>query len=61
MDIESAQPRSEGSSPRALSSQANDRKELAWAFFGLILWSAVVFGGLYELGHVLGHVLFDWW
>ena len=60
MDVESAQPRSEGSAPRALSGPPSDRKELAWAFLGLILWSAVVIGGLFEVGHVLGHV-FHWW
>ncbi len=61
MDVESAQPRSKGSAPRAFSSQPSERKELAWAFLGLILWSAVVFGGLFEVGHVLGHVVFHWW
>jgi hypothetical protein len=61
MDVEFAQPRSEGSSPRALSSQASERKELAWAFLGLILWSAVVIGGLLEIGRVLGHFIFNWW
>jgi hypothetical protein len=61
MDVEIAQPSSEGSAPRAFASQPSERKELAWAFLGLILWSAVVIGGVMEVGYVLGHAVFHWW
>jgi hypothetical protein len=39
----------------------DDRKELAWAFLGLILWSGVVLGGLFGLGYVLGHSILHLW
>jgi hypothetical protein len=40
---------------------AGDQKEVAWAFLGLVLWSAVVLGGLVGAGHVLGHFVFHRW
>jgi hypothetical protein len=61
MDLESTQSRSEGSASRALPSPPSEHKELAWACFGLILWSAVLFGGLLEVGNVVGHLVFHWW
>jgi len=39
----------------------DDRKELAWAFLGLILWSGVVLGGLFGLGYILGHSILHLW
>jgi hypothetical protein len=61
MDVESAQSSSPGSTPRALANPPSERKELAWAFLGLILWSAVVFGGIFGIGYVLGHAMLHWW
>jgi hypothetical protein len=40
---------------------ADDRKELAWAFLGLILWSGVVLGGLFGIGYVVGHSILHLW
>lgn len=39
----------------------DEHKEMAWAFLGLILWSAVVIGGLLGAGHVLGHYVLHLW
>jgi hypothetical protein len=61
MDIEPTQPRSQGSNPRALANPPSERRELAWAFLGLILWSAVVFGGIFGVGYVFGHAMLHWW
>jgi Na+-driven multidrug efflux pump len=61
MDVETAQRSSEGSTPRVSSSSGSERKELAWAAFGLVLWSAVVFGGIFGVGYVLGHAILHWW
>ena len=41
--------------------KGSDQTELAWAFIGLILWSAVVFGGIFGVGYVVGHSIFHWW
>jgi hypothetical protein len=52
------------SDPGVLSKQGspgNDQKELAWAFLGLILWSAVVLGAIFGVGYVIGHSVFHWW
>lgn len=62
MDIERSQPSgAKASNPVAVSSQSGDQKELAWAFLGLLLWSAVVFGAIFGVGYVLGHSLLHWW
>jgi hypothetical protein len=39
----------------------DDKKELAWAFLGLILWSGVVLVGVFGAGYVLGHSIFHIW
>jgi hypothetical protein len=40
---------------------ADDKKELAWAFLGLILWSGVVLVGVFGAGYVLGHSILHIW
>jgi hypothetical protein len=44
-----------------LANPPSERRELAWAFLGLILWSAVVFGGIFGVGYVFGHAMLHWW
>jgi hypothetical protein len=62
MDLEQSHSQGVKSSNAATgSSAAGDQKELAWAFIGLILWSAVVFGALFGLGYVVGHSVLHWW
>jgi len=62
MDVEQSQPSgAKSSNPSAGSNRGGDQKELAWAFFGLILWSAVVFGAIFGAGYVLGHSILHWW
>ena len=62
MDVESSQAASaKGSRPGALPNPASDQKELAWAFVGLILWSAVVLGGVFGVSYFLGHAVLHWW
>jgi hypothetical protein len=39
----------------------DDKKELAWAFLGLILWSGVVLIGVFGAGYVLGHSILHIW
>ena len=39
----------------------DDKKELAWAFLGLILWSGVVLVGVFGAGYVLGHSILHIW
>jgi hypothetical protein len=60
MDLEQSQPASAKRASAAVSNNS-DQSELAWAFLGLILWSAVVFGGIFGVGYVLGHAFFHWW
>ena len=62
MDVD--HPPTSGAKPAnssAVANNASDSRELAWAFLGLLLWSAVVFGGIIGAGYVLGHALFHWW
>jgi len=61
MDVETTTTSPKGSRPGALSNPASDQKELAWAFVGLILWSAVVLSGVFAVGYFLGHALLHWW
>jgi hypothetical protein len=61
MEVDNTQPSAKGSNPTALSNRGDDRKELAWAFLGLILWSAVVLGAIFGVGYVVGHSVFHWW
>jgi hypothetical protein len=61
MDVETTQTSAKGSNPAALSNQANDQKELAWAFVGLLLWSGVVLVGIFGVGYIVGHAILHWW
>lgn len=61
MDVDPTRPSAKGSNPTALPNQGDDQKELAWAFLGLILWSAVVLGGIFGVGNILGHSVFHLW
>ena len=66
MDVDQPQPSgaktsSSAAVPATVPNTGGDQKELAWAFFGLILWSAVVFGAIFGVGYVLGHSVFHWW
>jgi hypothetical protein len=56
MNVESNQASAKGSRPGAWSNPASDQKELAWAFVSLILWSAVVLGGIFGVSFVPGSV-----
>jgi hypothetical protein len=60
MDVERSQTASAKRGSAAVSN-GSDQSELAWAFIGLILWSAVVFGGIFGVGYVVGHSIFHWW
>jgi hypothetical protein len=62
MDVDQRQSAStKGSVSAVANPRGSDGKELAWAFIGLLLWSAVVLGGVCGVGYVLGHALFHWW
>jgi hypothetical protein len=61
MDVEQTQTASKSADPGVLSQNAGDRKELAWAFLGLVLWSIVVLGGLFGVGYLVGHSMLHWW
>jgi len=61
MDLDPPQVASKGSRPGALPSSTSDKKELAWAFIGLILWSGVVLTAIFGAGYMIGHALFHWW
>ena len=62
MDLSRTQPLPKPPNRAPLPPNAqDDRKELAWAFLGLILWSGVVLGALFGLGYVLGHSILRLW
>ena len=61
MDVDSASSGSKGSRPGVFSSQANEHKELAWGFVGLMLWSGVVLVTVFGLGYMVGHTFLHWW
>ena len=63
MDVSQTQPsrKASDSMVRQTNSGYDDRKEVAWAFVGLLLWSAVVVGGLVGVGYLLGHSIFHLW
>jgi hypothetical protein len=61
MDVETTQPSAKSANPAALSNQADDQKELAWAFVGLLLWSGVVLVGIFGVGYIVGHAILHWW
>jgi hypothetical protein len=62
MDVEETQSAAKGSKSGVLPARpADDQKELAWAFLGLILWSGVVLIGVFGLGYVVGHSILHLW
>jgi hypothetical protein len=58
MDLDDTRTRIENSRP---AKPVDDNKELAWAFFGLVLWSGVVLIGVFGAGYVLGHSILHLW
>ncbi len=62
MDLERTQTTPNELRKAALSAKpGDDKKELAWAFLGLILWSGVVLVGVFGAGYVLGHSILHIW
>lgn len=62
MDLSDTQPlRKAPNHPPFPPNAGDDRKELAWAFLGLILWSGVVLAGLFGVGYVVGHSILHLW
>ena len=62
MDLGDTQIAAKSANPEALpANPVDDQKELAWGFFGLILWSGVVLIGVFGAGYVLGHSIFHLW
>jgi hypothetical protein len=61
MDVEPHEIGSQGSRPGALSGPTSDKKELAWAFVGLLLWSGVVLSAVFGVGYMIGHTVLHWW
>jgi hypothetical protein len=62
MDMSDTQPSRKDSNPTAYQAPGgDDRKEVAWAVVGLILWSGVVLGGVFGAGYILGHSIFHLW
>ncbi|MBV9889060.1 MAG: hypothetical protein JO119_21155 [Acidobacteria bacterium] len=62
MDLERTQTTPNELRKAGLSAKpGDDKKELAWAFLGLILWSGVVLVGVFGAGYVLGHSILHIW
>jgi hypothetical protein len=62
MDVETTKTTPTGSRKGAMAAKpGDDKKELAWAFLGLILWSGVVLVGVFGAGYVLGHSILHIW
>jgi hypothetical protein len=63
MDVNETQLSSKGSNPAVLQQPKpeDDRKEVAWAFLGLLLWSGVVLEALFGTGYLLGHSVLHLW
>ncbi len=62
MDVSDTQASRKTTDPSVYpANSGDDRKEVAWAFLGLILWSAVVLGGLCGAGYILGHSVLHLW
>jgi hypothetical protein len=62
MDLEGTKTTPNESRRAAILAKAgDDKKELAWAFLGLILWSGVVLIGVFGAGYVLGHSILHIW
>jgi hypothetical protein len=60
MDVDDTQ--TENSNPIvAPVKPVDDKKELAWAFLGLILWSGVVLIGVFGTGYIVGHSILHLW
>jgi hypothetical protein len=61
MDLKGG-PSGQSSKPALYAeNRSEEYKEVAWAFLGLILWSAVLIGGVLAAAHVLGHFVFHLW
>ena len=62
MDLEATKTTPNESRKAAISGRpGDDKKELAWAFLGLIMWSGVVLVGVFVAGYVLGHSILHIW
>ena len=62
MDLDGTQPVVKDPNAEVFPAKpADDQKELAWAFLGLILWSGVVLVGVFGAGYVVGHAIFHLW
>jgi hypothetical protein len=61
MDLERTQATPKQPESALPARQGDDKKELAWAFLGLILWSGVVLVGVFGAGYVLGHSILHIW
>ena len=62
MDLEATKTTPNESRKSAIPARpGDDKKELAWAFLGLILWSGVVLVGVFGAGYVLGHSILHIW
>ena len=62
MDVSDTQPSRKASDSAAYKVYSgDDRKEVAWAFLGLILWSAVVLGAVCGIGYIIGHSVLHLW
>jgi hypothetical protein len=62
MDVETTKTTPKESRRVAIAAKpGDDKKELAWAFLGLILWSGVVLVGVFGAGYVLGHSILHIW
>jgi hypothetical protein len=60
MDVGQSQTANAKAARAAVVSNGSDQKELAWAFLGLILWSAVVLGAIWGVGYLLGRWFHLW-
>jgi hypothetical protein len=62
MDLEGTKTTPNESRKAVLPAKSgDDKKELAWAFLGLILWSGVVLVGVFGAGYLLGHSILHIW
>jgi hypothetical protein len=62
MDLDDTQPVAKSSNAEVFPAKpVDDKKELAWAFLGLVLWSGVVLIGVFGAGYVVGHSIFHLW
>lgn len=62
MDLENPRSSPPNSNPAVLHSGTDDdQREVAWAAFGLVLWSGVVLIGLFGAVYILGHSILHLW